>query len=59
MEKDRKKRKKLSDNDLEILAKKFSNLSDFTTTEYGPYQQSIRRGKEFFNKITSHMERKK
>jgi hypothetical protein len=58
LKRDRKERKKLSDDDLEILAKNFSYLVDFRKKEYGPYQQAIKRGKEFFNRITSHMVKK-
>ena len=45
-----------SDQELEDIAKKYKTKKDFQKHDNGAYQVALRRGKDFWNKITSHME---
>jgi predicted GIY-YIG superfamily endonuclease len=47
-----------SDEDLKKEALKYSTLSDFKNNASSQYRQSLKRGKEFFDNITSHITRK-
>ena len=46
---------KLSDKEIETLAKMYSNKMSFHKDQPKAYSQAKRKGEEFFNKITSHM----
>ncbi len=51
-----KKRNKFSDEDLEKEAKKYKTKIDFQKNSPSEYQTAQRRGKDFYDKITQHME---
>lgn len=44
-----------SDEELEVAAKKYQNISDFREFDRVKEQQARRRGEEFWNRVTSHM----
>lgn len=46
-----------SDEELEILAAMFNTKSEFEDQERNAYKQATSRGKEFWDRITSHMEK--
>jgi len=48
-----------SDEDLKQEALKYTTLSDFKNKSSSQYRQSLKRGKEFFDNITSHITRKR
>jgi len=45
-----------TDQELEDIAKKYKTKKEFDKYDSGAYQVAIRRGKELWNRITSHME---
>lgn len=51
-----KKRDKFSDEDLEREAQKYKTKIDFQKNSPSEYQTAQRRGKDFYDKITQHME---
>jgi hypothetical protein len=44
-----------TDDELAKIALKYKHKKDFANEENGAYQVALKRGDEFFNKITSHM----
>ena len=52
--KSKKKSNMLSDEDITIRAKQFTNLKDFYSKDNTAYRAAKRRGEEFYNQITSH-----
>lgn len=46
---------KYSDEELEEAAKKYNTIGEFIKGDFHKYHASQKRGKDFFNKITSHM----
>jgi hypothetical protein len=44
-----------SDEELEVAAKKYQNVSDFREEDPVKEQQARRRGEEFWNRVTAHM----
>lgn len=50
---------RLSDKELEDIASRYNDKMSFIKQEPKAYSQSIRKGKDFFNRITSHMIAKK
>ena len=46
-----------TDDGLAQEAAKYTTLKDFREQSSGAYQVALRRGKDFFNRITAHMER--
>ncbi len=48
-------KKNYSDVELEFEAKKYNRRSEFKSQSPNHYRQSIKKGKDFFDKITSHM----
>jgi predicted GIY-YIG superfamily endonuclease len=45
------------ENNLEIAAREFNNLTDFQKKNQTAYNKANKKGKDFFEKITNHMER--
>ena len=45
-----------TDEELETIASKFNTKKEFNKSFPGAYQVALKRGKEFWDKITSHME---
>lgn len=52
--KSKKKSKMLSDEDITIRAKQFTNLKDFYSKDNTAYRAAKRKGEDFYNQITSH-----
>lgn len=46
-----------SDEELEVLAGMFNTKSEFEHTERNAYKQAIARGRDFWDRITSHMQK--
>jgi predicted GIY-YIG superfamily endonuclease len=50
----KKKSITLTDDDIIIRAKQFTNLKDFYTKDNTAYRATKRKGRDFYNKVTSH-----
>lgn len=50
------KRNKYSDDELRNIAQKYKTKSEFLKSEVGAWDASYKKGPEFYNSITSHME---
>ena len=46
---------KTSDNELRDIAKKYETKGEWKNSDESTYQQALRRGKDFYSDITSHM----
>jgi hypothetical protein len=51
----KKTKVKWTEETIEVAAKKYEYKSDFQKMEKGAYSEARRKGKEFFNYVTSHM----
>ena len=54
----KKKRDKWTDDELESEALKYEYPSDFIKGSTSAYQSALKKGRDFYNKITSHMKTK-
>ena len=52
--KSKKKSNMLSDEDITIRAKQFTNLKDFYSKDNTAYRAAKRKGEDFYSKVTSH-----